>query len=51
MRILYLETPTGYGGSMQSLLELIEYLPPEVETIVAVPYDPRKYRRVLERTQ
>lgn len=51
VRILYLETPAGYGGSMQSLLELIEYLPPEVETIVAVPYDPRKYRRVPEKVR
>jgi len=34
---------------MQSLLELIEYLPPEVEVVVAVPYDPRQYRRVPER--
>lgn len=51
MRVLYLETPTGYGGSMQSLLELVEYLPPEVETVVAVPYDPRQYRRVPERVQ
>ena len=51
MRILYLETPAGYGGSMQSLLELIEYLPAEVETVVAVPYDPRQYRRVPERVK
>lgn len=36
---------------MQSLLELIGYLPPEVETIVAVPYDPRRYRRVPERVR
>lgn len=51
MRVLYLETPTGYGGSMQSLLELIEYLPPEVETVVAVPYEPRQYRGVPERIE
>lgn len=51
MKILYLETPTGYGGSMQSLLELIAYLPPEVETVVAVPYDPRQYRQVPDRVQ
>lgn len=51
MRVLYVETPTGYGGSMQSLLELIEYLPSEVETVVAVPYDPRRYRRVPERVK
>ncbi len=51
MRVLYLETPTGYGGSMQSLLALIAYLPAEVETVVAVPYDPRQYRQVPERVQ
>lgn len=51
MRVLYLESPPGYGGSMQSLIELIEYLPPEVETVVAVPYDPRQYRRVPDRVQ
>jgi glycosyltransferase involved in cell wall biosynthesis len=36
---------------MQSLLELIEYLPPEIETVVAAPYDPRQYRRVPERVR
>ena len=49
MRVLYLETPTGYGGSMQSLLELIEYLPDEMEPVVAVRYDVRQYRAVPKR--
>jgi len=49
MRILFLETPTGYGGSMQSLLELIEYLPDEIDPVVAVPYDVRQYRTVPEK--
>ncbi len=44
MKVLYVETPTGYGGSMQSLLELIEYLPDEIEPVVAVPYDVGRYR-------
>ena len=49
MKVLYLETPTGYGGSMQSLLELIEYLPDEIEPVVAVPYDVGRYRQVPEK--
>jgi glycosyltransferase involved in cell wall biosynthesis len=49
MRVLYLETPTGYGGSMQSLLELIEYLPDEIQPVVAVPYDVRQYRTVPDK--
>jgi glycosyltransferase involved in cell wall biosynthesis len=49
MRVLYLETPTGYGGSMQSLLELMEYLPDEFEPVVAVPYDVRQYRTVPDK--
>jgi hypothetical protein len=49
MKVLYLETPTGYGGSMQSLLELIGYLPDEIEPVVAVPYDVRQYRTVPEK--
>ena len=49
MRVLYVETPSGYGGSMQSLLELIEYLPEEVAPVVAVPYDVRQYRAVPEK--
>jgi hypothetical protein len=49
MRILFLETPCGYGGSMQSLLELMEYLPDEIEPVVAVPYDVRQYRAVPKR--
>jgi glycosyltransferase involved in cell wall biosynthesis len=49
MRVLYVETPSGYGGSMQSLLELIEYLPEEVAPVVAVPYDVRQYRTVPEK--
>ncbi|MGC8783088.1 MAG: hypothetical protein ACP5RN_01680, partial [Armatimonadota bacterium] len=51
MKVLYLETPTGYGGSMQSLIELIIYLPPEVQAVVAVPYDLRRYRQVPERVR
>jgi glycosyltransferase involved in cell wall biosynthesis len=51
MKVLYLETPTGYGGSMQSLLELIEYLPDEIEPVVAVPYDVRQYRTVPDKVR
>jgi len=49
MRVLYVQTPTGYGGSMQSLLELMEYLPDEIEPVVAVPYDVRQYRTVPDK--
>lgn len=51
VKVLYLETPSGYGGSMQSLLELIAYLSPEIIPIVACPYDPRQYRDVPDKIQ
>lgn len=44
MRVLYLESPSGYGGSMQSLLDLLAYLPAEVEPIIAATYPPSAYR-------
>ncbi len=49
MKVLYIESPPGYGGSMQSLLELCYHLPAEVEAHVACPYDVHALRSVPSR--
>lgn len=45
-KVLYIETPSGYGGSMQSLLELIQRLPEGIEAHLVASYDVRKYREL-----
>ncbi|MGQ9880695.1 MAG: glycosyltransferase [Armatimonadota bacterium] len=45
-KVLYIETPSGYGGSMQSLLDLIRHLPDGIEAHLVAPYDVRKYREL-----
>ncbi len=51
MRVLYLEAPSGYGGSMQSLLELVTYLDKSIEPVIACSYDVEKYRPLPERVR
>lgn len=39
MRVLYVETPTGFGGSAKSLVTLLRALPTSIEPIIAAYYD------------
>ncbi|MBX3426827.1 MAG: glycosyltransferase family 4 protein [Pirellulales bacterium] len=43
MRVLYVESPIGFGGSLTGLLHLIRELPPEVEPILVTSFDPAPY--------
>lgn len=49
MRVLFVEAPSGYGGSMQSLLELVAYLDESIEPVVACSYDIESYRPLPKR--
>jgi glycosyltransferase involved in cell wall biosynthesis len=51
MRVLYVESPGGFGGSARSLLTLIERLPDDVEPLLVIPYDLSPYANVPPRLQ
>jgi glycosyltransferase involved in cell wall biosynthesis len=46
MRVLYVETPYGYGGSMQSLLELLNNLPADIHAHLVSTYNVTQYKKI-----
>ncbi len=44
MRVIFVEFVTAFGGSLTTLLDLIDALGREIEPILVIPYDPRPYR-------
>ena len=43
MRVLYVEAPVGFGGSLTGLLQLIHALPSRIEPILVTSFDPAPY--------
>ncbi|MEM9827946.1 MAG: glycosyltransferase family 4 protein [Planctomycetota bacterium] len=43
MRVLFIEAAYGFGGSLTGLLELLRYLPGDMDPIVVAPFDPWEY--------
>jgi glycosyltransferase involved in cell wall biosynthesis len=46
MRVLYVESVPGFGGSLTTLLDTLDALGREIEPILVIPYDPRPYRPI-----
>lgn len=49
MRVMYVESVAGFGGSLTALLELIRQLPADVDPLLVIPYDPRSFTKLPPR--